>query len=94
MPRKRSCMKVDMGWPVKFVYTCRWNKKEKETDMEKEKQNNNTMSKKKISDEQLEEVNGGMKIETIKSPKEIEPLLRFIFKIKKDQDNYSTPPSD
>ena len=36
-----------------------------------------------LTDEQVEKVNGGMKIVLIKSPKFFSPLLRLIFKIKK-----------
>ena len=43
-------------------------------------------SKKEINDEQLEEVSGGMEIKPIKSPKEMEPILNMIFRVKKEQD--------
>ena len=36
-----------------------------------------------LTDEQVEKANGGMKIVLIKSPKFISPLLRLIYKIKK-----------
>lgn len=38
-----------------------------------------------LSDEDLEAVSGGMKIVTIKAPSNLSPILRFIFRIKKDQ---------
>jgi hypothetical protein len=37
----------------------------------------------KVSEEDLKNVTGGMKIVVIKSPKFIEPILRLIFKVKK-----------
>jgi len=36
-----------------------------------------------LSDEELEALSGGMKIVVMKSPKNLSPILRFIFKIKK-----------
>lgn len=44
-----------------------------------------------LTDEQMEQVNGGMKIVLIKSPKFFSPLLRLIFKVKKStSDNKDT----
>ena len=37
-----------------------------------------------LSDEELEDIAGGMNIVVIKSPRTVAPILRFIFKIKKD----------
>ena len=44
------------------------------------KKTNNSVE---LTDEQMEKVNGGMKIVVVKSPKFFSPLLRLIFKIKK-----------
>ena len=38
---------------------------------------------KKVRDEELENVTGGMKIVVTKSPKFLTPILKLIFKIKK-----------
>ena len=43
---------------------------------------NETNKPVELTDEQMENVNGGMKIVVIKSPKFFSPLLRLIFKIK------------
>lgn len=37
-----------------------------------------------LTDEQVEKANGGMKTAVVKSPKLISPLLRLIYKIKKN----------
>lgn len=39
-----------------------------------------------LTDEQMEKVNGGMNIVVVKTPKIFDPILRFIFKVKKQSD--------
>lgn len=56
-------------------------KTKKEKDLLKKKANNAV----ELSDEEVKDVNGGMKIVVIKSPKFFSPLLRLIFKVKKEQ---------
>ena len=41
--------------------------------------------KKKLNKDDLKKVNGGMKIEPVKDPKFIDPLLKLLFKVKKEQ---------
>ena len=53
--------------------------------MKTKKKLNETNKPVELTDEQMENVNGGMKIVVIKSPKFISPLLRLIFKIKEKQ---------
>lgn len=46
---------------------------------------NNEKKQTELTDEQMEKVNGGMKIVVTKSPKFFSPLLRLIYKIKGSQ---------
>ena len=41
--------------------------------------------KKKLNEDSLKKVNGGMKIEPVKDPKFLGPLLKLVFKVKKEQ---------
>ena len=41
--------------------------------------------KKKLNEVDLKKVNGGMEIKPIKNPKFIEPILKLIFQVKKEQ---------
>ena len=47
--------------------------------------------KKRIKAEELKSVNGGMSNVSIKSPKLLSPILRMIFKIKKEDGTESSP---
>ncbi len=42
--------------------------------------------KKNLSEDDLKNVNGGMKIEPKKDPKFFDPILKLIFKVKKEQE--------
>jgi hypothetical protein len=42
--------------------------------------------KKKLSDDQLEEVNGGQQVIVVKSPKYVPTVLRLIFNVKKNKE--------
>ena len=41
-------------------------------------------NKRELSTDEMDKVSNGMKIVVLKSPKLISPLLRFIFKLKKN----------
>ena len=47
-----------------------------------------------LSDEELDAINGGMKIMVVKSPKIASPFLRFIFRIKKPEGAESAAPAE
>ena len=53
-----------------------WKTRQKEMNMGK---------KKKLNEDSLKKVNGGMKIEPVKDPKFLGPLLKLVFKVKKEQ---------
>ena len=51
----------------------------------KQKKELNEKNARALEQEELENVNGGMKLEFSKSPKTIKPILNFIFRTKKEQ---------